>query len=72
MAEHSSAINTRGNAAAVLRQGREDFFVGARRNFSRGAVDLRQGRGGFEGRRKSVAGGARGGREARNEEGGGK
>ena len=34
LAEHSSAINTRGNAAAVLRQVRGRFFAGARRIFS--------------------------------------
>ena len=35
LAEHSSAINTRGNAAADLRQVRGEFFAGARRIFSR-------------------------------------
>ena len=47
MAEHSSAINTRGNAAAVLRQGREDFFLGARRIFCSGGRFAASGRGRF-------------------------
>ena len=47
LAEHSSAINTRGNAAAVLRQGREDFFLGARRIFCSGGRFAASGRGRF-------------------------
>ena len=37
MAEHSSAINTRGNAAAVLRQGRGKFFAVVGEIFGSGA-----------------------------------
>ena len=33
LAEHSSAINTRGNAAAVLRQVRGEFFAGEKKFF---------------------------------------